>query len=241
MGRRRSSIRSLQGTGPGFFASSWTSQPGLSTVAGHRFPTMARHSFLLLALVLLSAAGPVRAVTAVEANELYRAKRYAEARTAFEQVLAAEPGNADAAYHLGDLALLRGAPQEAIEWLEKATALAPKSSEYARELGDAYGLAAEKAGLFSKLGFARKCQAAYERAVALNPEDVEARYSLFTFFRQAPSIAGGGTDKARGAWPWWSSASPITNSRRPSPRWTKSAAAIPNPRSRAINWAAPRR
>jgi tetratricopeptide (TPR) repeat protein len=158
---------------------------------------MALRPFLLPALLVLSAAGSLHGASAVAAEKLYRAKRFAEARTAYEQVFAAEPGNADAAYHLGDLALMRDAPQEAIEWLEKAVALEPKSSEYCRELGDAYGVAAEKAGLFSKLGFARKCQTAYERAVTLNPEDVEARYSLFSFYRQAPSIAGGGMDKAR--------------------------------------------
>jgi tetratricopeptide (TPR) repeat protein len=151
----------------------------------------------LFVLVVLSCAGLVRAATAVEAEQLYRAKRYAEARTAFAQVIAAEPNNADAAYHLGDLALLRDAPDEAIQWLEKATALAPKSSPYFRSLGDAYGLSAEKAGLFSKLGWARKCQAAYEQAVALDPEDVDARYSLFNYYRQAPSFVGGGLDKAR--------------------------------------------
>jgi tetratricopeptide (TPR) repeat protein len=64
-------------------------------------------------------------------------------------------------------------------------------------LGDAYGVSAEQAGLFSKLGLARQCGAAYERAVALAPGDVSARYALFTFYRQAPSIAGGGFDKAR--------------------------------------------
>ena len=150
-----------------------------------------------LALAVLSSASLVRAVTSADADALYKTKRYAEARTAYEQVIAAEPGNADAAYRLGDLALMRNAPEEAATWLEKATALAPKSAEYCRALGDAYGLSAQKAGLFSKLGFARKCQAAYEHAVTLDPGDIEARYALFTFYRQAPSFAGGGADKAR--------------------------------------------
>jgi tetratricopeptide (TPR) repeat protein len=158
---------------------------------------MACRLFPLLVFAVLAGARLVRAATAAEAEELYRAKRYAEAKIAYEQIIAAAPDNADAAYHLGDLALMREAPDEAARWLEKATALAPKSSLYFRELGDAYGISAEKAGLFSKLSFALKCQAAYEHAVALDPADVEARYSLFTFYRQAPSIAGGGLDKAR--------------------------------------------
>jgi tetratricopeptide (TPR) repeat protein len=158
---------------------------------------MARRPPLIPILLVLWCAVPLRATTAAQAEALYNAKRYVEARTAFEQVIAAAPNNASAAYYLGDLALMRDAPEEAAQWLEKATALAPESSQYFHALGDAYGLSAQKAGLFSKLGLAQKCQAAYEHAVTLDPEDIEARYALFTYCRQAPSIAGGGLDKAR--------------------------------------------
>jgi tetratricopeptide (TPR) repeat protein len=151
------------------------------------------------ALILACCAfpGSFRAATLGEAQELFRAKRYAEARSAFEKVVAVEPENADADYHLGLLALRRDAPEDAIAWLEKATAKSPSSAPFFHALGDAYGLAAQKAGLFSKLGFAQKCRTAYEQAVSLDPENLEARYSLFTFCRQAPSIAGGGLDRAR--------------------------------------------
>jgi tetratricopeptide (TPR) repeat protein len=152
---------------------------------------------ILVSLVLFFCAGPLGAATAAEAEELYCARRYVEARTAFEQVIAAEPGNANAAFRLGELALMRDAPDEAARWLEQAVALVPRSSRYFRVLGDAYGLSAQRAGIFSKLGLARKCRAAYEQAVALDPESIEARYALFTYCRQAPSIAGGGTEKAR--------------------------------------------
>lgn len=151
----------------------------------------------LLVFVILSSANLARATTVAQAEALYRSRHYAEARAAYEQVIAAEPANFDAACRLGDLALMRNAPEEAIPWLEKAAELNPKSSRCYHTLGDAYGLCAEKAGLFSKLGLARKCQAAYEHAVALDPADIESRYALFDYCRQAPAIAGGGMDKAR--------------------------------------------
>ena len=145
----------------------------------------------------LAAAARLAAVTSDEAQALYRARRYPEARTAFEAVAAADPANADAAYHLGRLALMRDDADEAVKWLEKATSLAPTLAAYMVSLGDAYGLSAEKAGLFFKPGLARKCHAAYDKAVALDPRNVEAHYSLYRFYRQAPAIAGGGLDKAR--------------------------------------------
>ncbi|HUJ45429.1 MAG TPA: tetratricopeptide repeat protein [Opitutaceae bacterium] len=158
---------------------------------------MSQNLRLRFVVTVLTAAGLARAATFDEAQALYRTKRYAEARVVFEQVAAAEPGNAEAAYHLGELALMRNDEAEAIKWFEKAVALMPRSASYVQALGDAYGLAAQKAGLFSKPGLARKCRLAYEKAVALEPDNISARYALFTFYRQAPAIAGGGLDKAR--------------------------------------------
>ena len=158
---------------------------------------MPRFIRIVLTVAWCVSPGLLRAATMGEAQELFRAKRYAEARGAFEQLAAAEPNNAEAAYRLGLLAIRRDAPDDAVTWLEKATALSPRSAPFFQALGDAYGISAQKAGLFSKLGFARKCRVAYEQAVSLDPENIEARYSLFTYCRQAPAIAGGGLDKAR--------------------------------------------
>jgi len=158
---------------------------------------MPRQSLASLAVFCLAGINIVCAATTAEADELYRAKRYPEARAAYEQVIATEPANANAAFHLGQLALMRNAPEEAAKWLEQATTLNPGSAPYLTALGDAYGLWAQNAGLFSKLGLARKSQTAYEKAVALDPEDLDARDSLLNFYRQAPAIAGGGMDKAR--------------------------------------------
>src|SRR6185436_8791130 len=61
---------------------------------------------------------------------------------------------------------------------------------------EAYGRSAQKAGLVSKYGFAKKCLASYQKAVELDPKSVEAHNNLFDFYRQAPGIAGGSTEKA---------------------------------------------
>jgi len=146
---------------------------------------------------LAAAAAPGRAATLAEAQALYQARRYPEAQAAFEQIAAAEPENAEAAYRLGLLALMRDDAPEAVRRLERATQLAPREAAYFQALGDACGVSAEGAGLFGRLGLARRCGAAYEQAVALAPANVSARYALFSFYRQAPAIAGGGFDKAR--------------------------------------------
>lgn len=94
-------------------------------------------------------------------------------------------------------AFARGDADAAVTGYEKAAALAPADSNLQLRLGDAYGLAAQKAGMFSKLGFAKKARGAYEKAVQLDPRNLDARQSLLSFYQMAPSVMGGGLDKAR--------------------------------------------
>lgn len=148
--------------------------------------------FLFLAAATFLSASPADDA----ALALFTAKKYPEARAAFEKIAAADPANAAAHYHLGVLALRRGDTDEAVAQLERATELAPTNSDYFANLGDAYGSAAQAAGLFSKLGLAKKCREALEKSVALDPQNLEARNGLVRFYQQAPGIAGGGMDKA---------------------------------------------
>jgi tetratricopeptide (TPR) repeat protein len=116
--------------------------------------------------------------------------------TDWEATLRSEPNNVDALLHVGTQQVDAGQPEEAVKNLEKAAALAPTDARVQDELGAAYGLSAQKAGVFSKFGLARKCQAAFERAVQLDPSNPEYRLSLITYDLQAPSFVGGGKDKA---------------------------------------------
>jgi tetratricopeptide (TPR) repeat protein len=90
----------------------------------------------------------------------------------------------------------KGDGEGAVAAFEKAVALDPASSELHRQLGDAYGLAAQKAGMFSRMSLGKKSIAAYEKAVALDPANLAARGSLATVYQMAPAVMGGGMDKA---------------------------------------------
>jgi tetratricopeptide (TPR) repeat protein len=130
------------------------------------------------------------------AVELYTQRKPLEAQKAFEALAVTAPDNADIQFYLGRLALQRDDHEKAVSYLEKAIALAPNDSRMHHRLGDAYGLSAQKAGLFSKMGLAGKCRAEYEKAVELDPRNIDARASLMSYYQQAPGIAGGGLDKA---------------------------------------------
>lgn len=159
-----------------------------------------RRSLLFSALLALSLSnGPALAAdTALtdQVAELFKQRQWAEARTLLEKVTTDEPRNALAWSSLGQVFLALGDQAKAVTTLEKATTLDPGNSRYFLLLGNAYGASAQKAGLMSKFGFAKKCKAAYEKAVELDPASIDARWSVMEYCRQAPGIAGGGMDQA---------------------------------------------
>lgn len=167
-------------------------------------PPMRRPSLrlTLVSLLVWSAAfglhaaepAPTDALTAAVA--LFKSHRYPEARDAFQAIAQADPQNAKACYYLGRIAMKRNDTNDAIEQFGKAVALEPANSDYQMELGGAYGDAAGKGSLLDQLDYAKKCRAALEKAVELNPDNLDARRGLVDFYRQAPSFLGGGVMKA---------------------------------------------
>ncbi len=150
---------------------------------------------LLVATTVLHAAPPAAADLAA-ARAFFTARRDAEAQSALDHLLLADPTNHEAVYLLGRLAKRRGDWRTVAERYERCTQLAPTVALYWADLGEAYGKLAGKAGVFQQLGLARKCRAALEQAVALAPTELEYRRGLIEFYEQAPFVAGGGRDKA---------------------------------------------
>jgi len=157
------------------------------------FRASALAAALLLQPVLASGAeGPL--ATAIQ---LFDAGRYAEAHRAFDTYAAAHPRDAEGAYWNGRSLLALHDNSKAIEWLEKATTLAPRRADVFLALGRAYGRAAQEASLLRKPGLARSAREAWEKAVAFDPTDLDARDALMQFYLFAPGLMGGGVDKAR--------------------------------------------
>jgi len=79
----------------------------------------------------------------------------------------------------------------------KAVSLAPDDSRFHLWLGRAYGEKAERENFLAAVVLAAKVREEFERAVQLNPKDVDARLDLTEFYIEAPAILGGGERKAR--------------------------------------------
>jgi tetratricopeptide (TPR) repeat protein len=96
---------------------------------------------------------------------------------------------------LGRCNFMLGEFKQASEALEKAFAADPASSEYAYWLGKAYGKRAETSSPFTAPRYASKTRQYFEKAVELDPRNVEALYDLLEYYIQAPGFLGGGLDK----------------------------------------------
>lgn len=150
---------------------------------------------LFLALTTLGLAAPDSAQRE-QVAELFKQRQWTEAKVLLEKITAAEPANAEAWQSLGQAHLALQNADAAVAAHEKAVELLPNDALYRLQLGHAYGFAATKAGLFSKMGLAKKCKAAYDKAVELDPANINARWSVMEYCRQAPGIVGGGMDLA---------------------------------------------
>lgn len=86
---------------------------------------------------------------------------------------------------------------DAVKWGERATAERPQDAAYHLWLARAYGRKAGASNPLTAAGTARKAKNEFERAVQLDPANVQSRSDLSKYYTQAPAIMGGGLDKAR--------------------------------------------
>jgi tetratricopeptide (TPR) repeat protein len=162
--------------------------------------TLVRSGFLLVMGVCAGLAcwtSTARAADLRDCERLYDGRGYEDARLCFDGYVAAHPGEAAAAAHLGRTYLAERQTQPAVDWLKKAVALDPARSQYHDWLGQAYGTAAERGPVVRQFGLAIKARREFERAVELDPADLDACEDLIEFLIQAPAFLGGSYEQAR--------------------------------------------
>jgi tetratricopeptide (TPR) repeat protein len=156
----------------------------------------ASRSISMLAVVIVLA-GAAASSTKSAPEILLREGRIDEATAAINQRIQSSPNDAEAYNLLARAYFAIEKWDAAIKAGEKSVALAPDQSIYHLWLGRAYGRKAENCNVFCGASMARKMRAEFEKAVALDGNDVHARTDLAEFYLEAPGVVGGGRDKAR--------------------------------------------
>src|SRR6202158_6224523 len=149
------------------------------------------HAALLVAALLQTASA------ATSPEGLLAAGRADEAIQTLEWQIGHSPSDAESFNLLCRAYFMIDEWDRGIPSCERATRLDPQKSLYYLWLGRIYGEKADHVGFLSAAGLAKKVRNAFERAVELDPGSWEARTDLAEFYLEAPSIVGGGQDKAR--------------------------------------------
>jgi tetratricopeptide (TPR) repeat protein len=156
---------------------------------------MTRVATLLLAIAV-ALSGTARADTLAGVQALVDA-RAPGALAAAEAFAKAHANEGPAWIALARARLVAGQAEAAIAAAEKATKLAPADAMAFHWLGNAYGMRIGQVGMFGKLSLAPKLRDAFEHAVRLDGDLLEARFALIDFYMLAPGAIGGGVDKAQ--------------------------------------------
>jgi Flp pilus assembly protein TadD len=148
-------------------------------------------------LVLLTFIVSLTASVADSAKDMLAAGRIDEAIAELNRHLSSAPADAESSNLLCRAYFMLDEWDRAESSCRKAVALDPGNSRFHLWLGRVYGEKADRANFWSAPGLAGKTRSEFERAVQLNPKDVDARLDLAEFYLEAPGIVGGGEQKAR--------------------------------------------
>lgn len=152
--------------------------------------------WIILLLCVLSLAA--NAQPPVEkAKDLFDSRKYDEAIPLLNKIEEASKDYAAARYLLGRIAYDQKKYDESAEFFEQATEANDKIADYHNWLGNAYGAIAQNAGVFKQGMLAPKMKSAWEKAIALDAKNLDARFSLIQYYTQAPGFMGGSFEKAR--------------------------------------------
>ena len=135
-------------------------------------------------------------MTLEAAHQAYEASDYPKAAQLLRRAAEQNPSDAEIDLLLAKTYFESQQYDAAITSAEKSVALAPQNSVYHEWLGRVYGEKADHASMFSALSLAKKARKEFERAVQLDEKNFSAYQALIEYDCSAPSIAGGGEDKA---------------------------------------------
>jgi tetratricopeptide (TPR) repeat protein len=155
--------------------------------------TRAFRVFLVFLLLIASSTASV----ADSAKDMLASGRIDEAIAELNGRISSAPADAEPFNLLCRAYFALGDWDRAESFCRKAASLQPGNSRFHLWLGRVYGEKADRANFLAAAGLAGKVRGEFERAVQLNPKDMDARLDLAEFYLAAPSIVGGGEQKAR--------------------------------------------
>lgn len=153
--------------------------------------------FFTVLLFLLSINASLLGQSAIQPGvALFEEGKTEEAKTFFENYLKSNKTDSEANFYLGRILFDMEEFGDATKSFEKAAKYQEGNSKYHMWLGHSFGRRAQSAPKLKLPGLARNSKKNYEKAIELDPSNVEARESAMEYYLQAPRFVGGGRGKA---------------------------------------------
>jgi len=149
-----------------------------------------------LSLITLLPAATAWPEALAEANANLREGNDDDARAIVEAYLAKTESEAEKAYFAGVLALAAGETESSVKQLKAAIKTDPEVAAYHARLGSSLIKRADEVNFFRKMGIYGEALGAYQKAVEVDPANIEGRMGLIYYYVYAPAIGGGSKEKA---------------------------------------------
>jgi len=100
-------------------------------------------------------------------------------------------------FNQGQIFYENGEFDAAVNEFSKAISLSPEDSRYHHWLAKTYGELAETSGWLKAMRLAENSKNSLERAVELDPENINVLTDLMKYYQEAPYFLGGSDEKAK--------------------------------------------
>lgn len=151
---------------------------------------------ILIACLLLPATTAVASSFAVEeARQLIEQQKDSEAETLLLKAIEENEQDHEAYALLARIRLRKQDHKGAIDYATRALNIDETVSSYHLWLARSYLAKAMESGMINAFRYARKGKGEYEKAVALDPANTEARFELCMYLVAAPGLVGGDREK----------------------------------------------
>jgi len=129
-------------------------------------------------------------------EKLFQVKKYDEAEVVFETILKVNPSDIKVLEYLGEIEAHQKSWVKGAEYFKKLKELKPTEADYFFKYGGCLAMRAVEVNKIKAFTMVDDMKEAFEKAIALNPKHVQARWALIEIYLQLPGILGGSESKA---------------------------------------------
>jgi tetratricopeptide (TPR) repeat protein len=129
-------------------------------------------------------------------EKLFKERKFSQAQPLLENFLKSNPNHLKTIECLGDIAGYDKLWDKSISYYKKLKTLKPKEANYYYKYGGALGMKTSEVSKLKALSMIGEVRSSFEKAIALNPKHIEARWALIELYLQLPGIVGGSETKA---------------------------------------------